>query len=93
MQVTQAPVQPIREAQARRQGRFAGQVRRLRIQPESAVPTLELELTDGSGRLTVRFMGRSAIPGVECGASITVEGTPADADDGLVIYNPAYDLR
>lgn len=87
------PVRPIREAQARHQGRFAGQVRRLRIQPEAAVPTLELELNDGSGRMTVRFMGRCSIPGVECGSSLAVEGTPSQSEDGLIMYNPAYDLR
>jgi hypothetical protein len=86
------PARPIREAQPRNRGRFAGQVARIRIQPESAVPTLEVELHDGTGRLTALFMGRCAIQGVEVGASVAIEGTPTRTERGLVLYNPAYDL-
>ncbi|HKF00227.1 MAG TPA: hypothetical protein VKG45_15005 [Actinomycetes bacterium] len=85
-------VQPISEARPRIRGRFAGEVRRIRIQPRAAVSTLELVVSDGSGRLIALFMGRRSIPGVDCGSRILIEGTPADGERGLTLYNPAYEL-
>ena len=84
---------PMGQARPRMRGRFAGQVRRIRIQPQGAVSTLELELTDGTGRVTALFMGRRAIPGIECGSRLAIEGTPVAHKRGLVLYNPAYDLQ
>jgi hypothetical protein len=86
-------VQPIDSAQPRVRGRFAGEVRRIRIQPRASVPTLELQLSDGSGRLLALFMGRREIPGVGCGSRLVIEGTPVVTDRGLTLYNPAYELR
>jgi hypothetical protein len=86
-------VQPIAEARPRIRGRFAGDVRRIRIQPHASVGTLELQLTDGSGRLTALFMGRREIPGVQCGSRLVLEGTPVVNERGLTLFNPAYELR
>jgi hypothetical protein len=91
-----APVQddtPIRDARPRIRGRFTGDVRRIRIQPQASVGTLELKLTDGTGYLIALFMGRRSIPGVDCGSRLTIEGTPVAQERGLVLYNPAYELR
>jgi RecG-like helicase len=84
---------PIGEARPRIRARFTGQVRRIRIQPQGAACTLELELTDGTGRVTALFMGRRAIPGIECGTRLVIEGTPVAHERGLILYNPAYDLQ
>jgi hypothetical protein len=84
---------PIAEARARVRARFEGEVRRIRIQPLAAVPTLEVVIDDGSGRLAALFMGRRGIAGIECGRRLAIEGTPVAGDRGLTLYNPAYELR
>jgi RecG-like helicase len=84
---------PMATARARVRARFEGDVRKIRIQPLAAVPTLEVVLDDGTGRLTALFMGRRGIAGVECGRRLTIEGTPVAGERGLTLYNPAYDLR
>jgi len=84
---------PMAEARARVRSRFEGEVRRIRIQPLAAVPTLEVVLDDGTGRLSALFMGRRAIAGIECGRRLAIEGTPVVGERGLTLYNPAYELR
>ena len=86
-------VTPIREARARVRARFEGEIRRVRIQPLAAVPTLVVVLEDGTGRVSALFMGRRGIAGVECGRRLAIEGTPVAGDRGLTLYNPAYELR
>jgi hypothetical protein len=84
---------PMAQARPRIRGRFEGDVRRLRVQPQAGVRTLELQLNDGSGRLIVLFMGRRSIPGIECGSRLQIEGTPVAGEHGLMLYNPSYELR
>jgi hypothetical protein len=86
-------VTPIGEARARVRGRFEGEIRRIRIQPLAAVPTLVVVLEDGTGRVSALFMGRRGIAGVECGRRLAIEGTPVAGERGLTLYNPAYELR
>jgi hypothetical protein len=89
----QEAVTPIGEARARVPGRFEGEIRRIRIQPLAAVPTLVVMLEDGTGRVAALFMGRRGIAGVECGRRLAIEGTPVAGERGLTLYNPAYELR
>ena len=86
-------VTPIAQARARVRARFEGEIRRVRIQPLAAVPTLVVMLEDGTGRVSALFMGRRGIAGVECGRRLAIEGTPVAGDRGLTLYNPAYELR
>ena len=85
-------VTPMGNARARVRARFEGQIRRIRIQPQAAVPTLEIVLEDNTGRVSALFMGRRRIAGIECGGRLAIEWTPVDGDRGLTLYNPAYDL-
>ena len=85
-------VTPMGSARARVRGRFEGQIRRIRIQPQAAVPTLEILLEDASGRISALFMGRRGIAGIECGGRLAIEGTPVASERGLTLYNPVYDL-
>ena len=85
-------VTPMGSARARVRGRFEGQIRRIRIQPQAAVPTLEILLEDDSGRISALFMGRRGIAGIECGGRLAIAGTPVASERGLTLYNPFYDL-
>jgi hypothetical protein len=51
---------------------------------------LDVELCDGTGTITLRFMGRAEIPGIAPGRRIRIEGTPAIDRGSLVILNPLY---
>jgi hypothetical protein len=86
-------ITPIVDARARVRARFEGDVRRIRIHSLAAVPTLEVQLDDGSGRISALFMGRRGISGIECGRRLAIEGAPVDGERGLTLYNPAYELR
>jgi hypothetical protein len=56
------------------------------------VPTLEAELFDGSGSVTLVWLGRRRIPGIEPGRTLTARGRFADVEGKRVIYNPRYEL-
>lgn len=84
---------PIAQARARIRARFEGSVRRIRIHSLADVPTLEVQLDDGTGRISALFLGRRGIAGIECGRRLEVEGTPVRTDRGLTLYNPAYNLK
>jgi hypothetical protein len=63
------------------------------IRPRSTVPALEIDLYDGSGSLTVVWLGRRRIPGIDPGRSMTVRGRLTCNTDRPTIYNPRYELK
>ncbi|MFP5417206.1 MAG: OB-fold nucleic acid binding domain-containing protein [Actinomycetes bacterium] len=64
----------------------------LTVRPRGATPWLEAELSDGTGRVTLIWMGRREIPGVVAGREMLVEGRISVADGLRRIYNPRYEL-
>jgi hypothetical protein len=57
------------------------------------VPALVAELYDGSGSVSVIWLGRRQIAGVEPGRRIRVHGLVSEAGSGnRVIFNPRYEL-
>jgi hypothetical protein len=50
----------------------------------------DAEITDGSGSLVLRFLGRAAIPGLVAGRQIEAEGTAGRIRGVLVMLNPLY---
>jgi hypothetical protein len=52
----------------------------------------DAEVTDGTGSLLLRFLGRSSIPGLVAGCQIVAEGTPGFVRGVLVMLNPLYSL-
>jgi amino acid transporter len=83
---------PIIEARWREHVRIAGQVRSVRVAPLHDAPTLELLVVDGSGAISVVFLGRRAIAGVGVGTRMVVEGTVGVHRARLAILNPSYRL-
>ncbi len=70
-----------------------GMVRSLTLQPRSKVPALEVELYDGTGSVSVVWLGRRRIPGIEAGRTMVVTGRLTCNTDRPTIYNPRYELR
>ena len=69
-----------------------GRLKSVVYTPRETVPTLEAELFDGSGSVTLVWLGRRRIPGIEPGRTLTAHGRFASFDGRQVIYNPRYEL-
>ena len=69
-----------------------GRLKSVVYTPRENLPTLEAELFDGSGSVTLVWLGRRRIPGIEPGRPITARGRFAAIDGKRVIYNPWYEL-
>lgn len=74
---------------------LCGDVSTVTINPRDGKPALEVELRDGSGSVTLVWLGRRRIPGIEPGREIKVTGRISCAGDGQqrVMFNPRYELR
>jgi hypothetical protein len=83
----------IAEAPDRERVRLRGTLRTVTLSPRGGAPALEAELFDGTGVLTVIWLGRRRIAGISPGSSIQVEGRIGVHDKTRVIYNPRYELR
>lgn len=70
-----------------------GVLRTVTLRPRGGVPALEADLDDGSGVITLIWLGRRRITGVEPGRSLAAEGRIGMQGNHRVIYNPRYELR
>jgi hypothetical protein len=73
----------------RQRSRVAGEIESVASFERPWVRT-DAVLTDGTGALVLRFLGRASVPGVRAGARMVVEGTPAFDRGVLVMRNPLY---
>jgi hypothetical protein len=71
----------------------SGRLRTVAYTPRTNLPTLEADLYDGSDVVTLVFLGRRSIVGIEPGRQLTAKGRIAIRDDRKVIYNPYYELE
>lgn len=71
----------------------SGVLRTVTLRPRGGVPALEAELDDGSGVITVVWLGRRRITGVDPGRSMTVAGCIGRQGDVPIMFNPRYELR
>ncbi|MBI2709013.1 MAG: OB-fold nucleic acid binding domain-containing protein [Actinobacteria bacterium] len=87
------PFTPIGDVRWRQWVRIHGRIRSIRIRPWADVPSLELVIEDDTGGITIAFLGRRHLGGIELGRHLAVEGTVGVHREQLVIMNPVYDLR
>lgn len=83
---------PCAELHDRERTTVSGVLRTVTLRPRAGVPALEAELFDGSGTLSVIWLGRREIAGVEPGRRVRVEGLVSCTDGRKVVYNPRYEL-
>ncbi|MGI8521740.1 MAG: OB-fold nucleic acid binding domain-containing protein [Nocardioides sp.] len=62
------------------------------LRPRGGVPALEAELYDGSGSITIVWLGRRRIAGIAPGRMMEVTGRIGVHDGERVLYNPRYEL-
>jgi hypothetical protein len=72
---------------------ISGRLRTVVYTPRTNLPTLEADLYDGSDVVTLVWLGRRHIAGIEPGRQLTAKGRVALRDDRKVIYNPYYELE
>lgn len=70
-----------------------GTLRSVTLRPVDGITTLEAELYDGSDTMTLIWLGRRTIEGVEPGRRITVHGRIGRRGGERVLYNPRYELE
>lgn len=85
-------VEPIRECHHGARVSVAGTVRVVTLRPKQLTPALEIELYDGSGYLTVIWLGRRRITGITTGRRMIISGRLTCSPVARVIYNPSYEL-
>ncbi len=70
----------------------SGVLRSVVLRPAAQVQAVEAELYDGSGSLTLIWLGRRQIAGIEPGRRILVEGRVAQVRGEQRMFNPRYEL-
>jgi hypothetical protein len=91
--VAEAGCCPISEARDRDRVEIQGSLRTVTLRPRGGVPALEAELYDGSGVVTVIWLGRRRIAGIEPGRQIRVLGRLGLHEAQRIMFNPRYELR
>jgi hypothetical protein len=81
------------DAVARTRVAVAGEVTRLRIRPWAEdVATLECVVSDGSGRITLVFLGRPWVAGIGLGTRLEAVGMVIPVRGELAMLNPDYTI-
>jgi amino acid transporter len=84
---------PIGSITWRKRAHVAGKVTAIRPAAMDSAPTLEVEIWDESGGVTLQFLGRREIAGLEVGSTLIAEGMVGEDDGALTILNPSYEIR
>ena len=69
-----------------------GVLRSVTLEPIGGSPALQAELYDGTEALTLVFLGRRRIAGIEPGRRLTAHGRVGRRDGQRIIFNPRYEL-
>ncbi len=85
-------VAAIAEAPTRTPVKLAGVVKRITVHPEHGLEALEALLTDGTGEMSVLWMGRRSIPGLTLGTRVVVEGVVGEQRQGRRMVNPSFEF-
>jgi hypothetical protein len=82
----------IAEAPDREPVRLRGTLRTVTLRPRGGVPALEAELVDGTGAITIVWLGRRRIAGIKPGTTIQVQARIGVQEGTRIMYNPRYEL-
>ena len=69
-----------------------GRLRSVTLRPAAKAPAVEAELWDGTGRMTLLFLGRRRIPGITPGRHVVVHGRAIVRDGERTMVNPRFEL-
>ena len=86
-------VTPIGKISWRKRAHVTGHVTAIRPAAMDSAPTLEVEIWDETGGVTLQFLGRREIAGLEVGSVMIAEGMVGEQNGALTILNPSYEIR
>jgi hypothetical protein len=61
--------------------------------PMHDIPTMEVVLVDDTGAISIVFLGRRDVAGVDVGTRMSASGTVSNHQGRLAILNPQYQLQ
>jgi RecG-like helicase len=82
----------IGDAPNRERVKIAGVIRRLTVFPMRDNEALEALVSDGTGEVVIRFMGRRGIEGLGLGTRVVVEGAIAERHGQRRMLNPLLEF-
>jgi amino acid transporter len=85
-------VTPIGDIEWRKRAQVQGRVTSIKTAPRGSAPTLEVEIWDETGGVSLQFLGRREIAGLEVGSQMRAEGMVGEDEGSMVILNPSYEL-
>lgn len=91
-QVAVSGATPISDCPHGEKSTICGVLKSVSLRPRSGVPAVEADLFDGSGHVTLVFLGRRSIAGIEPGRTLLATGRVTCLDDQPMLFNPRYQL-
>jgi hypothetical protein len=85
-------ITPIGNITWRKRAHVQGRVNSIKPAPSGSSPLVEVEMWDESGGVTLQFLGRREITGLEVGSQLKAEGMVGEDNGQLVILNPSYEI-
>ena len=85
-------VLPISSATWRHRAHIRGHVTAIRNAAANSTAHVEIEVWDETGGISLQFIGRREVTGLEVGSTICAEGMVGETDGSLVILNPSYEI-
>jgi amino acid transporter len=85
-------VTPIGSIEWRKRSKVHGRVTSISTAPRGSAPMLQVEVWDETGGITLNFLGRREIAGLEVGLEMRAEGMVGEEEGQLTILNPSYEL-
>jgi len=92
-EISDASATPIAECADREVASVAGTLRTVTLRPHGDSLTMEADLWDGTGNVTLVWLGRRNIPGIQPGRRIVAHGRVTHIKGEPTIFNPTYELR
>jgi len=83
---------PIGNITWRKRAHVQGRVNSIKAAPSGSSPVVEVEVWDESGGVTLQFLGRREITGLDVGSELRAEGMVGENNGQLVILNPSYEI-
>jgi hypothetical protein len=85
-------VTPIGKITWRNRAHVKGRVTSIKTAPRGAAPIVEVEVWDDTGGVTLQFLGRRGIAGLDVGSQLLAEGMVGETNGSLTILNPSYEI-
>jgi hypothetical protein len=85
-------ITPIGSITWRKRAHVQGRVSSIKSAPSGSSPLVEVEVWDESGGVTLQFLGRREISGLDVGSHLKAEGMVGENNGQLIILNPSYEI-